>query len=216
MEHMLLDRELMGYVDGSITLDPAAEEPAPTVFKRKSQKALTAIVMAIGDTPASVIRCCKSPADAWNRLVNKYEKNTMTGKLHLCQRFFTMKMPEGSNAEKHMREMKDISDRLTALGSPLCEDYEIMVLLLSLPTSYSSLVTSLGVNTDKLKLEEVHSAILDLELRLQGQVSDVGNDAALVGATGRVDNSKSTYRCYTCNNFGHIESTQVRIHVYGR
>ena len=28
MEHMLLDRELMGYVDGTITLDPAAEEPA--------------------------------------------------------------------------------------------------------------------------------------------------------------------------------------------
>ena len=70
----------------------------PTVFKRRSQKALTAIVMAIGDTPASVIRCCKSPADAWNRLVNKYEKNTMTGKLHLCHRFFTMKMPEGSKA----------------------------------------------------------------------------------------------------------------------
>ena len=38
MEHMLLDRELMGYVDGSITLDPAAEEPAPTVFKRKIAK----------------------------------------------------------------------------------------------------------------------------------------------------------------------------------
>ena len=153
MEHMLLDRELMGYVDGSIMLDPAAEEPAPTVFKRKSQKALTTIVMAIGDTPASVIRCCKSPADAWNRLVNKYEKNIMTCKLHLCQRFFTMKMPEGSNAEKHIREMKDISDRLTTLGSPLSEDYEIMVLLLSLPTCYSSLITSLGVNTDKLKLE---------------------------------------------------------------
>ena len=79
--------------------------------------------------------------------MNKYEKNTMTGKLHLCQRFFTMKMPEGSNTEK---QMKDISDWLTAIGSPLGEDYEIMVLLLSLPTSYSSLVTSLGVNTNKL------------------------------------------------------------------
>ena len=167
---MLLDRELMGYVDGTITLDAAAEE---TVFKRKSQKALTAIVMAICDTPASLIRCCKSPADAWSKLVNKYEKNTTTGKLHLCQRFFTMKMPEGSNAEKHMREMKDISDRLTALGSQLGEDYEIMVLLLSLPTPYSSLITSLSVNTDKLKLEEIHSAILDLELRLQGQVNVV-------------------------------------------
>ena len=136
--------------------------------------------------------------------MNKYEKNTMTGKLHLCQRFFTMKMPEGSNAEKHMREMKDISDRLTALGSPLGEDYEIMVLLLSLPTYYSLLVTSLGVNTDKLKLEEVHSAILDLELRLQGQVYAVGNNAALVAAAGRTDNSKSTYCCYSCNNFVHI------------
>ena len=91
-----------------------------------------------------------------------------------------------------------------ALGSPLGEDYEIMVLLLSLPTSYSSLVTSLGVNTDKLKLEEVHSAILDLELRLHGQVNVVGNDTTLVGAAGRTDNSKSTYRCYSCNNFGHI------------
>ena len=35
-------------------------------------------------------------------------------------------------------------------------------------------------------------------------MSDVGNDAALVGATGRTDNSKSTYCCYSCNNFGHI------------
>ena len=38
-------------------------------------------------------------------------------------------------------------------------------------------------------------------------MSDVKNDAALVGATGRTDNSKSTYCCYSCNNFGHLLAT---------
>ena len=79
MEHMISDRELMEYLDGTTVLTDRAEDTA-----------MTAIIMAIGDFPASIIRCCKTPKEARDKQVGTYEKNTMIGKMHLCEHFFTM------------------------------------------------------------------------------------------------------------------------------
>ena len=43
----MLDRNLWGYVDGTTMVDPGAEEKLHLKFKRKSQKALTAIMPSI-------------------------------------------------------------------------------------------------------------------------------------------------------------------------
>ena len=50
----------------------------------------------------------------------------------------------GRNYEHHIWEMKQITDRLAAMGSPISVEDRVMTLLGSLPSSYGPLVTTLG------------------------------------------------------------------------
>ena len=46
--------------------------------------------------------------------------------------------------------MKELTDRLAAIGSPIAEEDQVMTLLGSLPTSFSPLVTTQGAQLDKV------------------------------------------------------------------
>ena len=72
--------------------------------------------------------------------------------------------------ETHLREMKEITDRLASMGSPFAEDDQVMTLLGSLPSSYGSLVMTLGVQIADLKWSDVQAALLDEETRRKGPV----------------------------------------------
>ena len=126
LEAELLDRNLWGYVDGTTTMDPGAEEKLQLEFKRKSQKALIAISTPI----VPIVQSCTTPVEAWEALRGAFEKCTLAAKLHLRKKYFQMEMQEGGNAEHHIREMKQITDRFAAMGSPISEEDRVMTLLL--------------------------------------------------------------------------------------
>jgi len=44
--------------------------------------------------------------------------------------------------EKHLKDMKELTDKLAAIGAPISED-QVVALLGSLPQSYETLVTAL-------------------------------------------------------------------------
>ena len=52
-------------------------------------------------------------------------------------------MKEGTSVEAHLKQMKEITDRLAAIGAPISEVDQAVTLLGSLPPSYSNLVTAL-------------------------------------------------------------------------
>ena len=51
--------------------------------------------------------------------------------------------------------MKEITDRLAAIGAPISEEDQVVTLLGSLPPSYSTLVTALEARADDVKLSYV-------------------------------------------------------------
>ena len=54
-----------------------------------------------------------------------------------------MEMKETASAEAHLREMKELADKLAAVGAPITEEDQVVTLLGSLPKKYSTLVTAL-------------------------------------------------------------------------
>ena len=72
-------------------------------------------------------------------------------------------MSESSSLEKHLKTMKELTDKLAAVGSPISEEDQIVTLLGSLPVKYNSLVTALEARGDDLKLQFVQQAILNEE-----------------------------------------------------
>ena len=69
-------------------------------------------------------------------------------------------MMEGTSLEAHLKHMKEMTDQLAAIGSPISEEDQIVTLLGSLPPSYSTLVTALEACTDDLKFDFVQQALV--------------------------------------------------------
>ena len=123
------------------------------------------------------------------------------------------KLQEGESAEVHIRVMKELMDRLAMMGSPVTEEDRCHVLLLSLPSSYDNLVTTLA-SPEILVYQTIVNGIIEFEMRTG---CDHRNDLAMVGSAG---NRSYTYHgnhankhfapkhermlCHGCNKPGHF------------
>ena len=72
-------------------------------------------------------------------------------------------MKEGTSVEAHLKNMKELTDKLAAISAPISEKDEVVILLGSLPQSYSTLVTALEARVDELSLSYVQQALLHEE-----------------------------------------------------
>ena len=99
-----------------------------------------------------------------------------------------MEMKEGTSIDEHLKQMKEITDKLASIGSPISEEDQVVTLLGSLPPSYSTLVRALEARADDIRLDFVQQALNheeQMQKGLFGQPSDTSStsqkDSALVG-----------------------------------
>ena len=211
MKHLLLGKGLWNYVTGAATLAPSADERVKGTFEQKSQLAFSTIVMAVSTAQLYLITSCDSPKDAWDTLRNHFECETLGNKLFLKKQYFRKEMKEGTSMESHLKEMKEITDRLAAIGAPISEEDQVVTLLGSVPSSYSTLVTALEARADDVKLAFVQQALLHEEQKQSGEfvhgkggTMSVGN-SVLVGAQKKFKQKNSkNIKCYGCGGLGHI------------
>ncbi len=78
----------------------------------------------------------------------------------LAAQYFLAEMEEGTKMETHLRQMKELTDRLAAIGAPVGEDDQVATLLGSLPEGYSTLVTALEAQVDDVQLDLVQQAVI--------------------------------------------------------
>ena len=65
---------------------------------------------------------------------------------------FGAKMAEGESAEKYLLNMSELWDRLAAVELPVPEEFPPLMILASLPASYTAIVQTLGSQAGKLNL----------------------------------------------------------------
>ena len=211
MKHLLLAKELWGMVDGTETLAEDAATTARSEFQKKSQKAFSTLVLAIGTSQLYLVTSCETPKDAWDALRSHFERNTLANKLFLKKRFFRMEMKEGTTIENHLKEMKELSDQLSAIDAPITEEDQVVTLLGSLPKSFSTLVTALEARVDEgLSLKYVQQALVNEEQKMRAQEHGCSSgadtpkdDSALVGDQSRRPKSRKPI-CYSCRQPGHF------------
>ena len=72
-----------------------------------------------------------------------------------------MEMRDRTLIEDHLKQMKELTDKLAAVGAPISEEDQVVTLLGSLPTSYSALVTALEALSDgDISLSCVQQALI--------------------------------------------------------
>ena len=96
-------------------------------------------------------------------------------------------MKEGTSMEAHLKEMKELTDKLSSVGAPISEENLVVTLLVSLPPSYSTLVTALEAQVDNIRLDFVQQSLIQEEMKRKASVvvdahtsSTSLQDAALV------------------------------------
>ena len=172
MRHLLMAKGLWKYVDGSEILPEDANEATRTKFRDESQKAISTIVMAISTPQLYLVTSCEKPKDAWDTLKKHFERETLANKLYLKKKYFRKEMKEGTPMEVHLKEMKEITDKLASIGAPISEEDQVVTLLGSLLSSYSTLVTALEAHVDDIWLDFVQQALVHEEQKRKGQESD--------------------------------------------
>ena len=177
MKHLLLARGLWGLVNGTEALQ---DDQQQADYNKRSQKAFSTMVMAIGSSQLYLVTSCEGPAAAWTALRNHFERETLVNKLMLKKQYFRMEMEEGTSVEEHIKRMK-LTDRLAAINAPIAEEDQIVTLLGSLPVTYSTLVTALEAR-DTVTLGYAQQALIREEQRLKGLT---GGSVATGGSTGR-------------------------------
>lgn len=74
--------------------------------------------------------------------------------------------------EVHLKEMKEMTDKLSSIGALKSEEDQVVTLLGSLLPNYSTLVTALEAHVDDIQLNFVQQA-LNEELKQKGGRQDV-------------------------------------------
>ena len=162
MTHLLRAKGIWGFVDETETLRAGATEQQTADFKKQQEKTFSTLALAISPAQLYLITSYDKPKPVWDALCEHFEKNTLANKLLLKNQYFQMEMKEGSSIETHMKEMKELADRLAALGAAVLEEDQVVTLLGSLPPSYQMLVTTLEARNE-LTLNYVQQSLVHEE-----------------------------------------------------
>jgi len=207
MKHMLLVKELWNVTTGTEVLPNDANDAARADFNSRSQKALSSLVMSIDPSQLYLITSCEVAREAWDILKQHFEANTLNNKLSLKKQYFRAEMAEGS-MESHLKVMKELTDKLAAVGAPISEEDQVVTLLGSLPSRYNALVTALETKGDDLRLPFVQQALLSEEQKF-GKTADESLLVSKASGSGSGSGSKFKRKfkvtCYHCGKVGHIK-----------
>ena len=107
-------------------------------YEHKLECAYTKIIMSLSTSRVALCQACVTVKEVWTMLEKQFDKKTGLAKLRIKCKYITTKLIEGGSAEAHIRELKDLTDQLSIMGSPVSDEEQAMVLLLSLPPSYTA------------------------------------------------------------------------------
>ena len=211
MQVILEARELWGHVDGTATRPALSESSssgssAQSTFEKAVRKTKALLVTSINSGLVHLITECQTPKEIWDKLKERFERNTVANKLFLKQKFFSMKMKDSDSVDEHLRRMKEITDQLAAIKAPIPEDEHIVALLLSLPRSYNTLITALTAKGDELSLAQVHQALRSEEEKRglsKGKDGGRGTDKGET-ALQHEKTSRKPIKCFGCGEENHV------------
>src|SRR6516165_1458187 len=121
------------------------------------EKALSSIQLALSANVLQEIIDEKTAAGAWKKLEDKYLKKSVTNRLQLKQRLYTLRMSEGSSLSSYLSEFSSIITDLRKIDVKIEDEDQAMMLLCSLPASYKNFRDTMIYSRDELSLEKVKS-----------------------------------------------------------
>ncbi|KAJ9563977.1 LOW QUALITY PROTEIN: hypothetical protein OSB04_009137 [Centaurea solstitialis] len=155
------------------------DEMTESEFAKQDEKAHSTILLSLADEVIYEVADEESAASLWLKLESLYMTKSLTNKLLLKQRLFSLRMKEGMLLKEHLDELNSILMDLKNVEVKIDDEDAALILLVSLPPSYENFVNSFVVGRDTITMEEVRSSLHSRELR--HKASGSGSEIQSVG-----------------------------------
>ena len=194
-------------------------------IEEMDEKAHSAIQLSLDDKVLREVADEETAAGLWSKLESLYMKKSLTSRLYLKQRLYTLKMREGTPVQEHLDEFNKIVLDMKNLDIKLDDEDQALIVLCSLPASYENFVNSMLYGRESITLEDVKASLNSAELRtkLNGNTSENKADGLFVRgrnknrdkaprgksvgrSKSRPPGDKTNVECYYCHKRGHYKS----------
>ncbi|KAJ4703754.1 Retrovirus-related Pol polyprotein from transposon TNT 1-94 [Melia azedarach] len=185
------------------------------------EKAHSTIMLCLADDIITEVAEEETVQGLWVKLEGLYMTKSLTNKLLLKQRLFSLRMQEGMPLRDHLDQLNTILLELRNIDVKVEDEDAALILLVSLPLSYENFVQSFIVGKDTVSLEEVRSSLHTRELRHKATGTGADNQAAGLVASesyGHGNSGKKKFKkpvskgpkpndvCNYCKEKGHWKS----------
>ena len=121
-----------------------------------------------------------NPKNLWEKLTKMYQSKSLANKLFLKKDLFGLKMEEDGDLRDHLNRFNGLINQLNSLDEKLKDEDKAVLLLVSLPKRYNTVITSLLVGKTKLALDETIVVLLESERLMKQGSSDTSDGSVLV------------------------------------
>ncbi|KAG8497502.1 hypothetical protein CXB51_008962 [Gossypium anomalum] len=154
--------------------------------KRKDRKALTQLHLHLSNEILQDVMKVKTTTALWKRLEQICMLKTLISKLHMKQRLYAHRLEEGASVHEHLTVFKEILSNLEAMEVQYDKEDLGLILLCSLPPSYSTFRDTILYSRESLTVDE--------EQNPRGK------------SKGKSKSSNRGKTCNFCKKKGHIKS----------
>ena len=137
--------------------------------KRKDRKALSLIQLHLSNDILQEVLTERSAAGLWLKLESICMSKDLTSKMHVKMKLFMHKLQEGGSVMNHISVFKEIVADLVSMEVKYEDEDLALLLLVSLPSSFTNLRDTILLSRDTLTLAEVYEALQTRE-KMKGMV----------------------------------------------
>jgi len=171
-------------------------------FRTMEEKAHSTILLCLADDVITEVADQDTAAKLWLKLESLYMTKSLTSKLMLKQRLFSLRMSEGTPLKEHIDKLNTILLELSNIDEKVNDEDAALILLVSLPLSYENFVQSFIVGKETVSLEEVRASLHNRELRHTAVGSSTEPQASGLTVIGSKDGKKNKKKQYKQKNEG--------------